>query len=52
MASFPSGDGDEEPLKDLLRPLDDESGPARRLSRQRSSALVAAALDAALQPTA
>ncbi|RYZ34094.1 MAG: tetratricopeptide repeat protein [Myxococcaceae bacterium] len=50
MASFPSGDGDEEPLEDLLRPLDDESGPARRLSRQRSSALVAAALEAALQP--
>ncbi|WP_375757002.1 tol-pal system YbgF family protein [Corallococcus exercitus] len=49
MSSRPPDDGDAEPLDGLLRPLDDGSGPARRLSRQRSSALVQAALDAALQ---
>ncbi|RKH63541.1 tetratricopeptide repeat protein [Corallococcus llansteffanensis] len=52
MSPLPPGDGDEEPLDDLLRPLDEGSGPARRLSRKRSSALVQAALDAALQPVA
>ncbi|CAM4313433.1 tetratricopeptide repeat protein [Corallococcus sp. ZKHCc1 1396] len=52
MGALPPGDGDGGPLDDLLRPLDEEPGPARRLSRQRSSALVAAALDAALQPGA
>ncbi|MFB1481270.1 tol-pal system YbgF family protein [Corallococcus sp. RDP092CA] len=49
MSPRPPDDGDVEPLDDLLRPLDGGSGPARRLSRQRSSALVQAALDAALQ---
>lgn len=49
MSPRPPDDGDSEPLDDLLRPLDGGSGPARRLSRQRSSALVQAALDAALQ---
>jgi tetratricopeptide (TPR) repeat protein len=45
----PSDDGDFEPRDDLLRPLDGGSGPAKRLSRQRSGALVQAALDAALR---
>lgn len=48
MSPLPPDDSDAEPMDDLLRPLDDGSGPARRLSRQRSSALVQAALDAAL----
>ncbi|RKH40568.1 tetratricopeptide repeat protein [Corallococcus sicarius] len=52
MSPLPPGDGDGDPLEDLLRPLDDGPGPARRLSRKRSSALVQAALDAALQPEA
>ncbi|RKH08890.1 tetratricopeptide repeat protein [Corallococcus sp. CA053C] len=52
MSPLPPGDGDEDPLDDLLRPLDEGSGPARRLSRKRSSALVQAALDAALQQEA
>lgn len=49
MSPLPPDEGEAEPLDDLLRPLDGGSGPARRLSRQRSSALVQAALDAALQ---
>lgn len=34
-------------VDDLLRPLDGEAGPARRISRQKSAALVFAALEAA-----
>ncbi|WP_223643097.1 tol-pal system YbgF family protein [Corallococcus sp. EGB] len=49
MSPLPPDDGEAAPMDDLLRPLDGGSGPARRLSRQRSSALVQAALDAALQ---
>jgi tetratricopeptide (TPR) repeat protein len=33
-------------LEDLFEPLDGEAGPARRISRQRSAALVMAALEA------
>ncbi|ADO70806.1 tetratricopeptide repeat protein [Stigmatella aurantiaca] len=39
---------DEEPW-DLLSPLDDRSGPARRISRQKAADMVRAALDAAEQ---
>ncbi|MDC0714680.1 tetratricopeptide repeat protein [Stigmatella sp. ncwal1] len=39
---------DEEPW-DLLTPLDDRSGPARRISRQKAADMVRAALDAAEQ---
>ncbi|AKF83800.1 hypothetical protein MFUL124B02_38055 [Myxococcus fulvus 124B02] len=39
---------DEDGPNELLTPLDDGSGPARRLSRQKSAALVQAALLAAM----
>ncbi|MCY1000722.1 hypothetical protein OWM54_26595 [Myxococcus sp. MISCRS1] len=39
---------DEDGPDELLMPLDDGSGPARRLSRQKSAALVQAALLAAM----
>ncbi|QSQ27430.1 tetratricopeptide repeat protein [Pyxidicoccus parkwayensis] len=38
-------------MDDLFAPLDGEAGPARRISRQKSAALVLAAMDAATHET-
>ncbi|NMO18442.1 tetratricopeptide repeat protein [Pyxidicoccus fallax] len=42
----------EESLDDLLKPLDGGAGPARRIARQKSAALVMAAMEAAREAPA
>jgi tetratricopeptide (TPR) repeat protein len=44
-------DDGEEPFE-LLTPLDDRSGPSRRISRQKAADMVRAAMDAAVDPPA